>query len=485
MLGKLKKQAESSIPSVPIWNSNIDRALKEWIVKKQKIISYTLNDEYSQEEFDQIFDTYNKVMVKAKHAGSGKSYALLKYVKGKDHAIACPQNAQSRKLQLEGFNAMTLYELCGMRPTDNGGTERAGNELSYDYVGLEEVGQYSTKEWCMIKWYMKNHPETKFIANGDELQNDPIEANFNPALSTDSYYKRIISSIFPHQVMLEIPKRYKANQVERVKQLRVDIFDNMLPMPEIIAKYSKSIESMDAIPADAGFVTYLQETRRHVNDWEHRRRGHPAMYVGMTLKANCHMGKGKNTRITKHSEYEVTAFDEKHIDLVDRSSGLQYDMKAMWRKNFSHPYANTGHSLQGATIDKPIVIFDTQFEHVDRKWIYVALTRSSDLDNVYVFNGKLEKQRLSIAAIDDKINNYIRQDMSGGRGYDTKNYIDIPWVIKQRKIQFHRCSCCHEVMNFTNNSGDLDWTVDRIENSLGHIKTNCSLMCLHCNITKK
>ena len=157
----------------------------------------------------------------------------------------------------------------------------------------------------------------------------------------------------------------------------------------------------------------------------------------------------------------------------------------MWRKNFSHPYANTGHSLQGATIDKPIVIFDTQFEHVDRKWIYVALTRSSDLDSVYVFNGKLEKQRLSIAAIDDKINNYIRQDMSGGRGYDAKNYIDIPWVIKQSKLQFHRCSCCHEVMNFTNNAGDLDWTVDRIENSLGHIKTNCSLMCLHCNITKR
>ena len=298
--------------------------------------------------------------------------------------------------------------------------------------------------------------------------------------------------------MLEIPKRYKADQVERVKQLRTDIFTIKMPIDEIIKKYAKIITKMDDIPTGAGFVTYLQETRRYVNEWEHKRLGLAPMFVGMVLRANCHMGKkgSKATRITKHSEYKVISFTDNHtpgytdnlFTLVDESNDddIAFLMSMKDLKNFSHPYANTGHSLQGATIDKPIVIFDSRFQHVDRKWLYVALTRSSDMDTVYVFDGKMEKKpQLNIRAIDDKINGYIRQDIGGGRGYDEKNYVDVPWVLKQSKKQFHKCSCCSEVMNFENNGSDLDWTIDRANNDLGHTKNNCSLMCHHCNITKK
>ena len=157
----------------------------------------------------------------------------------------------------------------------------------------------------------------------------------------------------------------------------------------------------------------------------------------------------------------------------------------MWLKNFSYPYAFTGHSLQGDTIDKSIVIFDTEFEHVSRKWLYVALTRSSDLNNVYVYLGKVVT-KLSVTDIENKIVGYIRQDISAHRGYNESKFVNIEWVIKQSKLQMHRCSCCNEVMNLSNDGGMLDWTIDRTNNDLGHEQDNCTLLCgLHCNISKK
>lgn len=473
-IGKLKKEA-GTLPDKKLIDKQGTAGVGDiWIQPSPEVITYTLEDEYSSEEFTEIFNTYNRIMVKSKHAGGGKSYSLKQYVKGTNHVIACPSNSQSRKLQLEGFNGVTIYDLCGMRPTDDGRIERAGGVIEeYEFVGIEEVGQLNTKEWCMLNRYMTMFPNAKYICNGDCVQNNPIENDLNPALRKSIYYESIMKRMFPHQIMLEIPKRYRAEQVERVKQLRYDLFINKLDISVIIDKYAKPVMTLDDIPQDVSFITYLQDSRKTINEWEHRRRGLYGVTVGTLLRANCHMGKGKNTRINKHFEYKVTRVSDKEFDMIDESSNLEYkNVNKKWLYNFSYPYAFTGHSLQGDTIDRPIVIFDTSSQYVNRKWLYVALTRSSDLDKVYVYKGSLVDARMSIMDVENKINGYIRQDMSAGRGYDMKHYVDIAWVMRQSRHQMHRCSHCAEVMNMKNNGGDMDWTIDRCDNDLGHIKDN-------------
>jgi hypothetical protein len=61
--------------------------------------------------------------------------------------------------------------------------------------------------------------------------------------------------------------------------------------------------------------------------------------------------------------------------------------KDMIPKHFIYGYCRTGHSLQGVTVRDKITIFDWRFlQHQDptklRKWIYVAVTRATSLDNV-------------------------------------------------------------------------------------------------------
>ena len=121
-IGKLKKEKGRTPNYKAERDDDLDCAEYScpWIKKRNQVITYKLNDEYNMKEFYQIFDTYQRVLLRAKLPGSGKSYSCKDYVKTKNHAIACPQNAQARKLQLEGFNAMTLYDLCGTLPNDDG-----------------------------------------------------------------------------------------------------------------------------------------------------------------------------------------------------------------------------------------------------------------------------------------------------------------------------------------------------------------------------
>ena len=62
------------------------------------------------------------------------------------------------------------------------------------------------------------------------------------------------------------------------------------------------------------------------------------------------------------------------------------------RTHFIYSYCRTGHSLQGVTIKDKITIFDWRFlQQQDqlklRKWIYVAVTRATSLDNALIFKG--------------------------------------------------------------------------------------------------
>ena len=491
-IGKLKMEY-AHLPTNDIKGSGSDNdfewycanACDTWIHKKPIVKPITLENEYSMTEFIEIFDKNNKVCVKAKHAGSGKSFACLKYVKDKKHAIACPQNAQARRLQLTNYNAMTLYDLCGMRLTDDTNDVVSNNQEleTYDVVLIEEGLQFNCKELIMLKNYMDKNPNCKFIINGDELQNDPIEKDMNPCINIEKYYTNIINSLFPVQIMLEIPKRYKNS--EKIIQLRHDLFHSDMTKQEVINKYGNIINKMEDIPKDCVYISYYQDTRKMLNDYEHKiRLKLPEIYEGLILKANSHMGKGKNTRINKHFEYKITKISEKTFDLIDESSGLIYEnMNKTWLKNFSYKYAFTGHSLQGDTIDKPIVIFDA-FGGVSKKWLYVALTRNKDFNNVYVFKGQ-PNVSINNSDIDRKIIGYMRQDALAKRAIDDSLYVDNSWVLIQSKKQCHRCSRCFEVMNLDNKNDDNDWTIDRIDNNIAHEKDNCTLMCLKCNISKK
>ena len=83
----------------------------------------------------------------------------------------------------------------------------------------------------------------------------------------------------------------------------------------------------------------------------------------------------------------------------------------------------------------------------------------------------------------EKIISYKQQDKH--RTYNNKDYITSDWIIEQLEIS-EKCYICNEIMEYNNNSyHDLNMTVDRVNNDYAHIKNNCKLACIHCNVSKK
>ena len=108
----------------------------------------------------------------------------------------------------------------------------------------------------------------------------------------------------------------------------------------------------------------------------------------------------KINKYTFNVNYEQTIVDisENNLTLKDCSIDESYIVPTKSiEDNFIHGYCRTCHSYQGSSIDDKLTIFDWDFYFVNRKWIYTAITRATNLNNVYFYNGKNEefdKQKL-------------------------------------------------------------------------------------------
>jgi hypothetical protein len=331
----------------------------------------------------------------------------------------------------------------------------------------------------------------KVVGNGDAIQLDPIEANFNICIAPEKYYTPITDAMFPDQIRLRVLwqegkpiKRFNEADSIKVKELKKDLFgDHQLSMNDIWTKYAKPI-SMNDVPLDSKCISYLNETRLNVNEHIHNKLypSRPRYFAGLIVKAKTRIGKG-TSKIHVNYEYEIQSIDDMDVTLKDiETETLTTLKKGCLDTCFSLPYANTCHSVQGRSYHEPVVIFDSGFRHVNRKWAYVALTRNRTM-NVSVCNDRT-KMSLSTSRLLDMICGYKQQDIQAGRLWKT-DYISASWIKQQSERQRHQCFGCGEVMNYINTYGDnLNMTVDRIDNAKAHLKSNCCLMCFKCNIAK-
>ena len=72
---------------------------------------------------------------------------------------------------------------------------------------------------------------------------------------------------------------------------------------------------------------------------------------------------------------------------------MTLDIKVL--SHFKLPYCMTAHSIQGLSIDDNVTIFDCNTAYVDRFYVWTAITRVRNLENItYYEHSELEVQRL-------------------------------------------------------------------------------------------
>jgi len=99
-----------------------------------------------------------------------------------------------------------------------------------------------------------------------------------------------------------------------------------------------------------------------------------------------------------------------------------------------------------------------------------------DDDNIKLIKRQIEK----------KINNYKQQDIHKDI-YDSNNMITLEETIVKLQESNLLCYYCKKEMLILYEivRESLQWTLDRIDNSLGHNKDNVLISCLHCNLKRR
>jgi hypothetical protein len=83
------------------------------------------------------------------------------------------------------------------------------------------------------------------------------------------------------------------------------------------------------------------------------------------------------------------------------------------------------------------------------------------------------------------IHGSIRSDTKYNRLYDPQEYIDEEFLIYLWNEQDQQCYHCNGEMTLDFTRSPSQISIQRLNNDLPHIKTNCVLACLSCNLNRK
>lgn len=467
------------------------------IINGTQIVTHTLKNERDSVEFNELIDKTRSLLLLGALAGVGKTTTACS-VNGKK-LFVCPYNKLCQSLQKKGMTAVTLNILLGIGCNNEINNRMKQLDVSeYDCVVFDEIFLYDIKNLKKIHDFMLNNKEKKFIATGDVCQNDPIGIEE----FTSEYREDCVNFMFSDQLVLKECKRLKnKSDIERMTGLKADILNTRLDVMTTIKKYNlKVIRSMKDLKSKNN-VCYFNFRCENVNKHVQKTliqipkksicRNGNNYYEGLNIICREHY-KGKTFKLFVNYEYTIVNINEKTMKIKEPVSGEEIVLETYLLNKFKLPYALTNHSVQGLTIEDEYTIFDANAPHVDRKWLWVALSRTDNLNKITVYEHSVaELNGLTVAKrkqyINMKVENYKRQDEKAGRIYVDDEYVTGQWIQDQHELQKGVCKLCKIGFEIVIENGKVrsNITVDRKKNSLPHHKDNCFLSCIKCNCSRK
>jgi hypothetical protein len=204
--------------------------------------------------------------------------------------------------------------------------------------------------------------------------------------------------------------------------------------------------------------------------------------------------KSKGITLNTNYSYKIISYKKGIWKIKDETNNIEYEISTkLLQNNFILEYCRTIDSMQGASISEKMSIFDLNIPYVSKEHIYVAITRARSLKNLQIFIHP-EKEVSSYTAsrirqyFSFKIQNYKRQDEKAKREFKVDEYIDEEFIFSQQKKTNNKCSYCLKDLELfidNDNTVKTNLTIDRVDNKLAHLKNNCKICCLICNVSKK
>jgi hypothetical protein len=447
---------------------------KEWT-------DYPVNDSSAWQDIKRIAVDNRGVLIQGR-AGTGKTYVSSSIAATLDHVQKlAPTNKAC--LVLKG---KTLHKFLQMDA--NGFISRAWIykiRRMYRYFIVDEISMISKTMWKRLV-ELKKLTGATFILVGDKRQCAPVETENYEAMGQDDYFDHPAVKFLANynRIELEIPHRYDMQLWQMLED--VDGLDTTL-FPTKCNRRN---------------VSFFVDTTRNVNhSWNLREKDDNSLFLEdnvedeYTQSMYVYEGLPVMARVTKkdgslvnNETYAVSAVEADKIrcetlrtnDDGDPVKHIYECPSGDFIKTFLMSYCTTVHKSQGETIMEDYTIWD--WKAMSTKLRYTALSRAQTPGQV-----SIDPQQPPHAApwtnkqaIVRVLKSLKSQDSKKNRVFSL-SYDD---VMEMHAGQSGLCCHCHESVSFVQR-GNNKWSIDRKDNRLGHIKSNCQLSCWACNRAHK
>eukprot|EP00466_Bigelowiella_natans_P019482 jgi/Bigna1/144382/aug1.87_g19090 len=201
-----------------------------------------------------------------------------------------------------------------------------------------------------------------------------------------------MNDMFPNQITLKICKRAKTDEERNtLARLKQEIFDVKTEPFDVLKKHFEVVESMDKVKT-LNNVTFCNFRSRSVGKYIHGLQKKPrkkvyvdgiCYYAGMEIVCKKY---NKKPKLHVNCAYEIVKVSKKEFVIQDVCDMEEIRIPIeLISKHFRLSHASTCHSFQGLSVDGPITVFDTNTCRINRKWLWTAITRSTDLSQIQIY----------------------------------------------------------------------------------------------------
>jgi ribosomal protein L17 len=121
----------------------------------------------------------------------------------------------------------------------------------------------------------------------------------------------------------------------------------------------------------------------------------------------------------------------------------------------------------------------------NKEYLLNPLNHISIINRLYL-NETFEGSKTAQKHINKKISSYKQQDVKKNK-LSIENFIKQEELLEKLVISKLKCYYCRNkvLLFYENKRENTQWTLDRLDNSIGHNKDNVVICCLKCNLERR
>ena len=484
---------ESAIGNWRVSTSRINYPTEKYKFKYNKLIQIPLQenealdviDEWDTEAVCKQIIPNSPCMIRAKFAGSGKSY-IGQYLNkmGYNVLFVVPHNRLSQEIDGKATTLNMFFSI----PVHKGDDLPCFDHSAFNVIFFDEIFMSNIYIYNKIREFVKNNPDKIIIGAGDTKQLQPINdlTNTQPH---DQYADQCIDKIFKYSMYLKISKRVSDDeQRKKLEDAYNDMWVKEMPVDKWVEKHARYTSEINPHHMN---IAYTNIRCKSVSDEVRIKLGKKGLYeVGEEMICRLYLKTDEGAKFNANIRYKILCINSRGITIENIKDKKKYTLtEELLNKHFRYGYCATCHSCQGASINNNMVIHEWDRSYlVSREWIWTAYTRARDFNKVAFFkNEKAEEkmeQQLLINYLKNKIDGYKKQDLKAGRELNENNFVDVNFCMERLK---GTCQKCGGDFHIEIKKGALssNFTCQRVDNNFSHTKDNCVAYCNSCNCSSK